>query len=76
MLLRKVYNSGIFGFVAEDGRVFDNISDVSEICKTKKWTDEHYIIEKINLDTEETRYRFWYNRKLQLVGYEIVEMGI
>ncbi|MCJ7965629.1 hypothetical protein MT487_00895 [Lachnospiraceae bacterium NSJ-171] len=56
--------------------MFDNISDVLKYAKTKKWTDEHYIIEKINLDTEETRYRFWYNRKLQLVGYEIVEMGI
>lgn len=72
----SIQSVGYLEFVAEDGRVFDNISDVLKYAKTKKWTDEHYIIEKINLDTEETRYRFWYNRKLQLVGYEIVEMGI
>ena len=73
---KSIQSVGYLEFVAEDGRVFDNISDVLKYAKTKKWTDEHYIIEKINLDTEETRYRFWYNRKLQLVGYEIVEMGI
>lgn len=60
------------GFVAEDGRVFDNIRIALQYAENQEWIDEHYIVEKVDLDTEETIYKFWYNKKLQLVGYEIV----
>lgn len=57
-------------FETEDGHIFDNIKGLLRYAAKKEWKSDKYIVEKINIDSEETIVKFWYNKKMQMVAYE------